>query len=50
VVKKNVILQQTLSAMQFQSNPQLELALNFLQYTIQNIFLTGKQTTTEAKI
>ena len=28
--------------MQFQSNPQLELAFNFLQYTNQNIFLTGK--------
>lgn len=28
--------------MQFQSNPQLELAYNFLQYTNQNIFLTGK--------
>lgn len=28
--------------MQYQSNPQLELAFNFLQYTNQNIFLTGK--------
>ncbi len=28
--------------MQYQSNPQLELAYNFLQYTNQNIFLTGK--------
>jgi len=28
--------------MEFQSNPQLELAFNFLQYTNQNIFLTGK--------
>lgn len=28
--------------MEFQSNPQLELAYNFLQYTNQNIFLTGK--------
>jgi hypothetical protein len=28
--------------MQFQSNPQLELAFDFLQYTNQNIFLTGK--------
>jgi len=28
--------------MQHQSNPQLELAFNFLQYTNQNIFLTGK--------
>lgn len=26
----------------FQSNPQLELAFDFLQYTNQNIFLTGK--------
>ncbi len=28
--------------MHYQSNPQLELAWNFLQYTNQNIFLTGK--------
>jgi nucleoside-triphosphatase THEP1 len=28
--------------MLYQSNPQLELASNFLQYTNQNIFLTGK--------
>ena len=28
--------------MQYQSNPQLELAFDFLQYTNQNIFLTGK--------
>lgn len=28
--------------MEFQTNPQLELAYNFLQYTNQNIFLTGK--------
>ena len=28
--------------MEYQSNPQLELAFNFLQYTNQNIFLTGK--------
>src|SRR5674476_355864 len=28
--------------MQHQTNPQLELAFNFLQYTNQNIFLTGK--------
>ena len=28
--------------MQYQSNPQLELAFVFLQYTNQNIFLTGK--------
>ncbi|HAQ20484.1 MAG TPA: helicase [Prolixibacteraceae bacterium] len=28
--------------MQYQSNPQLELAFNFLRYTNQNIFLTGK--------
>lgn len=28
--------------MQFQSNPQLDLAFDFLQYTNQNIFLTGK--------
>jgi hypothetical protein len=28
--------------MESQSNPQLELAFNFLQYTNQNIFLTGK--------
>jgi len=28
--------------MQYESNPQLELAFNFLQYTNQNIFLTGK--------
>jgi GTPase SAR1 family protein len=28
--------------MLYQSNPQLELAFNFLQYTNQNIFLTGK--------
>jgi hypothetical protein len=28
--------------MKFQSSPQLELAFNFLQYTNQNIFLTGK--------
>ena len=28
--------------MQYQSNPQLELAFNFLQFTNQNIFLTGK--------
>ena len=28
--------------MEFLSNPQLELAFNFLQYTNQNIFLTGK--------
>jgi hypothetical protein len=28
--------------MQLQSNPQLELAYNFLQFTNQNIFLTGK--------
>ncbi len=27
---------------QYQSNPQLELAFDFLQYTNQNIFLTGK--------
>lgn len=28
--------------MYYQTNPQLELAFNFLQYTNQNIFLTGK--------
>jgi len=28
--------------MQYQSNPKLELAFDFLQYTNQNIFLTGK--------
>ena len=28
--------------MQYESNPQLELAFDFLQYTNQNIFLTGK--------
>ena len=28
--------------MQYQTNPQLELAFDFLQYTSQNIFLTGK--------
>ena len=28
--------------MEYESNPQLELAFNFLQYTNQNIFLTGK--------
>jgi ATPase subunit of ABC transporter with duplicated ATPase domains len=28
--------------MHYQSNPQLELAFDFLQYTNQNIFLTGK--------
>jgi hypothetical protein len=28
--------------MQHESNPQLELAFNFLQYTNQNVFLTGK--------
>jgi DNA-binding CsgD family transcriptional regulator len=28
--------------MQFQTNPQLQLAYNFLQYTNQNVFLTGK--------
>lgn len=28
--------------MSYQSNPRLELAFNFLQYTNQNIFLTGK--------
>lgn len=28
--------------MQYQSNPQLELAFDFLQFTNQNIFLTGK--------
>ncbi len=28
--------------MYYQSNPQLELAFDFLQYTNQNIFLTGK--------
>ena len=28
--------------MESQTNPQLELAFNFLQYTNQNIFLTGK--------
>lgn len=28
--------------MQFQTNPQLELAYNFLQFTNRNIFLTGK--------
>ncbi|MDP2338342.1 MAG: helix-turn-helix domain-containing protein [Bacteroidota bacterium] len=28
--------------MEHQTNPQLELAFNFLQYTNQNIFLTGK--------
>ncbi|HAH25488.1 MAG TPA: helicase [Prolixibacteraceae bacterium] len=28
--------------MQIQTNPQLELAFDFLQYTNQNIFLTGK--------
>lgn len=28
--------------MKFQTSPQLELAFNFLQYTNQNIFLTGK--------
>ena len=28
--------------MPYQSNPQLELAFDFLQYTNQNIFLTGK--------
>jgi len=28
--------------MEYQSNPQLELAFDFLQYTNQNIFLTGK--------
>jgi len=28
--------------MEHESNPQLELAFNFLQYTNQNVFLTGK--------
>ncbi len=28
--------------MEFQTNPQLDLAFNFLQFTNQNIFLTGK--------
>ena len=28
--------------MEYESNPQLELAFNFLQFTNQNIFLTGK--------
>ncbi|HZL11265.1 MAG TPA: helix-turn-helix domain-containing protein [Prolixibacteraceae bacterium] len=28
--------------MQFQTNPQLELVFNFIQYTNQNVFLTGK--------
>ena len=28
--------------MEYQTNPQLELAFDFLQYTNQNIFLTGK--------
>ena len=28
--------------MEYESNAQLELAFNFLQYTNQNIFLTGK--------
>jgi hypothetical protein len=28
--------------MHYQSNPQLEFAFCFLQYTNQNIFLTGK--------
>jgi hypothetical protein len=35
ILKSNLI-------MQLQTNPQLELAYNFLQYTNQNVFLTGK--------
>lgn len=33
---------QTSHCMQFETNPQLQLAYNFLQYTNQNVFLTGK--------